>query len=70
MSGRSLVVNLRLWLGVGCQLACCVGVLARRTLAPPLEGLKGLQTGVLGDYVAWITVGTAILGGVWALTLR
>jgi multicomponent Na+:H+ antiporter subunit D len=41
-----------------------------RILDPPIEGLKALHTGIAGDYVMWITVGTAVLGGVWALTLR
>jgi hypothetical protein len=29
-----------------------------------------VHSGIVGDYVMWITVGTALLGGVWALTLR
>jgi hypothetical protein len=29
-----------------------------------------VHSGVIGDYVAWITVGTAVIGGVWALLLR
>jgi hypothetical protein len=33
-------------------------------------GLKAVHTGVPGDYVMWITVGTAVIGGVWTLTLR
>jgi hypothetical protein len=28
-----------------------------------------VHSGVVGDYVMWITVGTAVIGGVWALTL-
>ena len=32
--------------------------------------LRKLQTGVVGDYVAWVVVGTAVIGGVWAITLR
>jgi hypothetical protein len=38
--------------------------------AQPLAVLKGVHSGVIGDYVMWITLGTALLGGVWALTLR
>ena len=41
-----------------------------RTLEPAVDGLKSVHTGIAGDYVMWITVGTAVLGGVWALTLR
>jgi multicomponent Na+:H+ antiporter subunit D len=41
-----------------------------RAAAQPLGALKGVHSGVIGDYVMWITLGTALLGGVWALTLR
>jgi multicomponent Na+:H+ antiporter subunit D len=40
-----------------------------RYLDPALEGLRAAHSGIVGDYVMWITVGTAVLGGVWALTL-
>jgi multicomponent Na+:H+ antiporter subunit D len=43
---------------------------ARRVLAPPVAGVKAVHSGIVGDYVMWITVGTALLGGVWMLTLR
>jgi multicomponent Na+:H+ antiporter subunit D len=43
---------------------------AARILDPPVAGLKTVHSGIAGDYVMWITVGTAVLGGVWALTLR
>jgi multicomponent Na+:H+ antiporter subunit D len=42
----------------------------RSILGPPLAALRLAHSGVVGDYVAWITVGTAFLGGVWALLLR
>jgi multicomponent Na+:H+ antiporter subunit D len=41
-----------------------------RTLEPVANGLRAAHSGIAGDYVMWITVGTAILGGIWALTLR
>jgi multicomponent Na+:H+ antiporter subunit D len=41
-----------------------------RALEPSIATLKALHSGIVGDYVMWITVGTAVLGGVWALTLR
>jgi multicomponent Na+:H+ antiporter subunit D len=41
-----------------------------RWLEPAADGLKALHTGVVGDYVMWITVGVAVVGGVWALTLH
>jgi multicomponent Na+:H+ antiporter subunit D len=40
-----------------------------RWLEPAVSGLKAVHTGVVGDYVMWITVGTALIGGIWALTL-
>jgi multicomponent Na+:H+ antiporter subunit D len=42
----------------------------RSTLGPPLAALRLAHSGIVGDYVAWITVGTAVVGGVWALLLR
>jgi hypothetical protein len=41
-----------------------------KVLGPPLGALRLAHSGVIGDYVAWITVGTAVVGGVWALLLR
>jgi hypothetical protein len=41
-----------------------------RVTATPLHVIKTVHSGVIGDYVMWITLGTALLGGVWALTLR
>jgi hypothetical protein len=40
-----------------------------RFLDPAVEGLRAVHSGVVGDYVMCITVGTAVIGGVWALTL-
>jgi multicomponent Na+:H+ antiporter subunit D len=39
---------------------------------PPLAALRTLHSGHVGDYVVWIIVGTAILGGLcaWQLVLR
>jgi multicomponent Na+:H+ antiporter subunit D len=38
--------------------------------AVPARALKAAHNGVVGDYVAWLTVGAAALGGLFALTLR
>jgi len=43
---------------------------AGRFLGPPITVLRGFHSGIAADYVAWITVGTALIGGIWALTLR
>jgi len=40
-----------------------------RLVEPPLNLLKGVHSGIVGDYVMWLTVGTAVLGAVWVLTL-
>jgi multicomponent Na+:H+ antiporter subunit D len=41
-----------------------------RLLLPPARALKAVHSGIIGDYVTWIVVGTALVGGVWAVTLR
>jgi len=46
-----------------------VRALGGRLLEPPANVLKAAHSGVVGDYVMWLTVGTAVLGGVWLLTL-
>jgi multicomponent Na+:H+ antiporter subunit D len=38
--------------------------------ARAVTALKAVHSGVIGDYVAWLTLGTALIGGVWALMLR
>jgi multicomponent Na+:H+ antiporter subunit D len=43
---------------------------AARATGPPLEALRAAHSGVIGDYVMYITLGTALVGGVWAFTLR
>jgi multicomponent Na+:H+ antiporter subunit D len=43
---------------------------AGRVLDPPVAALKGLHSGVVGDYVAWLTFGVAALGGLVALLGR
>ena len=42
---------------------------AGRALVPPLNGLRTLHSGHVGDYVAWLTFGTAVLGGLFAIGL-
>jgi multicomponent Na+:H+ antiporter subunit D len=37
-----------------------------RALAP----LRAVHSGHIGDYVAWLTFGTAVIGGLFALTIR
>jgi multicomponent Na+:H+ antiporter subunit D len=44
--------------------------LGNRALEPAIHGLKAVHSGVPGDYVMWLTLGTAVLGGIWTLTLR
>jgi multicomponent Na+:H+ antiporter subunit D len=43
---------------------------AGRLLDPPVTALKALHSGVVGDYVAWLTFGVAALGGLVALLGR
>jgi multicomponent Na+:H+ antiporter subunit D len=52
------------------RLPRVVSGVAGRLFAPPVQVLRELHSGVVGDYVAWITVGTAVVGGVWAVLLH
>ena len=36
----------------------------------PTAALRAVHSGHVGDYVAWLTVGLAILGGAFAVALR
>jgi multicomponent Na+:H+ antiporter subunit D len=59
--GASLVA----WLGLfGARLGSLP-----RVLDKPLAALRDLHSGHLGDYVAWLTVALATIGGVCALSL-
>jgi multicomponent Na+:H+ antiporter subunit D len=47
--------------------------LRRRTsslFGPAIFRLRSLHSGIVGDYVAWLTLGTATLGGLFAVYLR
>jgi hypothetical protein len=35
-----------------------------RVLAPPLHALKAAHSGIIGDYLLWIVLGTTVIGGV------
>jgi len=39
-------------------------------LVAPAQALKRLHAGLVGDYIAWLRVGIAAYGGIWALLLR
>jgi hypothetical protein len=43
---------------------------AVRALPRVARPLRAVHSGHIGDYVAWLTFGVAVLGGVFALTLR
>jgi multicomponent Na+:H+ antiporter subunit D len=36
----------------------------------PVVVFKELHSGIIGDYVMWIVLGTSVIGGVWAFTLK
>jgi multicomponent Na+:H+ antiporter subunit D len=40
------------------------------SLGAVLQPLRAVHTGHIGDYVAWLTFGTAVIGGLFAVTLR
>jgi multicomponent Na+:H+ antiporter subunit D len=52
------------------RLPRAVAAAAGRTLAPPVRVLHTLHSGVVGDYVTWVVVGTAVTGAAWALMLH
>lgn len=59
--------------GIGLYRSRMRGALARgagRLAGPPVAALKAVHSGVVGDYVMWLVLGTAVLGGIWAVTLR
>jgi multicomponent Na+:H+ antiporter subunit D len=37
---------------------------------PVMDGLRRLHSGYIGDHIAWLTLGTAVLGGLLAVALR
>jgi hypothetical protein len=42
-----------------------------RVVAPPIHLLRELHSGAVGDYATWVVaVGTAVVGGVWAVPLH
>lgn len=46
------------------------GRTAGRLLTPLVHGLRAVHSGLIGDYVTWLTVGTAVIGAVCVLELR
>ena len=68
------------WLSVGLALALAVFNLSRRKLPqwlvgsldrvldPPLDGLRVLHSGMVGDYAMWIMVGLALFTAAFAAT--
>lgn len=52
------------------RLPALVRDLGARTLGPPVEVVRSAHSGIVGDYLLWLTIGTAVIGGVWAVTLR
>lgn len=44
--------------------------LGARMSGAPIRWLRATQSGHIGDYVTWLTVGVALLGGIFAFTLR
>jgi multicomponent Na+:H+ antiporter subunit D len=44
--------------------------IASRVASPPLNRLKLLHDGVVGEYVTWLTVGAAAVGAFLALLIN
>jgi multicomponent Na+:H+ antiporter subunit D len=43
---------------------------ARIVLRPPVLALHSVHSGIVTDYLFWIVLGTAVIGGIWGITLR
>jgi multicomponent Na+:H+ antiporter subunit D len=41
-----------------------------RFATPPVVALRAMHSGIVGDYLLWIAVGGAVIGGVWGLALH
>jgi multicomponent Na+:H+ antiporter subunit D len=52
------------------RLARALPAAACRAAAVAVGGLRTLHSGAVGDYVTWLIAGTAVLGGLLALTVR
>jgi multicomponent Na+:H+ antiporter subunit D len=52
------------------RLPQALSVAAGRLLGPPVRVLHAFHSGVVGDYVTWVAVGTAVTGAAWALLLH
>jgi multicomponent Na+:H+ antiporter subunit D len=69
-AASALAAILLAWLGLYRQsVPLALRRTADRALGGTVKRLKLLHDGVTGDYVTWLTVGAAVLGGIWALTL-
>jgi multicomponent Na+:H+ antiporter subunit D len=58
---------------LGALLVAAAGVMRHRwldRLRPGVTRLREIHSGHVGDYVAWLTTGVAVIGGTFALTLR
>jgi multicomponent Na+:H+ antiporter subunit D len=40
-----------------------------RTLGPPVTAVRVAHSGIVGDYLLWLSAGSAVVAAVWALTL-
>jgi multicomponent Na+:H+ antiporter subunit D len=60
--------------GAGALLLAAWALRRRRpgagALLRPVALLRELHTGAVGDYVTWIAVGAAVMGGIWTIALR
>jgi len=68
--GTGALALLVTWLGLyRRRLPGAVRAAGNRILGQPVALLKAAHSGLVADYVMWLTLGTAVLGAVWLLTL-
>jgi multicomponent Na+:H+ antiporter subunit D len=65
--GAVALAAFALWRG---RLSADLRARAWRSLQPGLSALRAVHSGHANDYVAWLVLGTAVLGGLFALTFR
>jgi multicomponent Na+:H+ antiporter subunit D len=52
------------------RLPRALRAVAGRMLGPPVEAVRAAHSGLVGDYVTWIVVGTATISTIWIVALR
>jgi multicomponent Na+:H+ antiporter subunit D len=52
------------------RLPTALCAVANRAGGPALRGLRALHSGNVADYVTWVVIGVAVVGGLFSLLFR